>query len=450
MAKDTLNSKTAEEIETIISRIQNDVSGGNYDFSKCDSIILNHDGKKRYVKEYKDIYSTESIMCLYIKHILDRTFRVRYPNRNKSVRELLNVLTAVKQMGAFTIVKFDFKDYFNSVSAPYVFEKFIRPQMSNRFEISLISDFVSNTKYAYAGLVTSNVLSEIVAKSFDDEVRKAFILKGILFFERYIDDGIIIFNEDVPIDDIQDVLNRSLEKAYLDTSLVVQPKCKTRFNHDKFFHVTRKDITSTSISFDYLGYEVFICKGTGRRNKPIIEMTYGITQSKQEKYKKRVCDFITLFADPASVDYQNIEMLRHRLSAFASRTVYQGNKFNTPVWKVKGFIANYGELRYLLDTGQVDSRTVDYLKTLLESAFVATGTDLPHFLKSEQSRAGYNLYDNMRKNKTLLFVERIGYDYDSLSKKCGQIGIKTVDKDGKRRGYGTMVREYLIKTKVGY
>jgi hypothetical protein len=450
VAKDTLTSKTSEEIEEIISRVHDDVSAGRYDFSTCDSIVLNYGGKKRFVKEYKDIYSTESILCLCIKHILDRTFRVKYPNRNKAVRELFNVLTAVKQMGAFTIVKFDFKDYFNSISTPYVFEKYIRSQMSDRFEVSLICDFVNQTRYAYAGLGTSNVISEIIAKHFDDEIRKAFISKSVLFFERYIDDAILIFNENITTDEIQRVMNHSLELIYRDSTISVKPKCKTRFNVSKFFHVTKNGVTASPISFDYLGYEVFLRTTTGKKGKSDIDVKYGITQGKQDKYKERVSDFISLYTNPASLDYRNLEMLRHRLCAFTSRTVYQGSKYNSSVWKVKGFIANYGELRYLLDEGQVDVRTVNYLKTMLEDAFSVAGISLPYFLKGEQNRAGYSLFENMRRNKTLLFVERIGYDYNSLAEKCAQLGIKTFDKDEKKRGYGTMVREYLIKTKVGY
>jgi len=49
-----------------------------------------------------------------------------------------------------------------------------------------------------------------------------------------------------------------------------------------------------------------------------------------------------------------------------------------------------------------------------------------------------------------LLVADIGYDYQALIKLCNKIGINGIDKNGAKRGYGTLVREYLIKTKVGY
>ncbi len=48
-------------------------------------------------------------------------------------------------------------------------------------------------------------------------------------------------------------------------------------------------------------------------------------------------------------------------------------------------------------------------------------------------------------NRTLLLVEHVGYDKIGLEKLCVQIGISVSGK-----GYNNLVREYLMKTKVGY
>ncbi len=121
VATDTTTTKTREEIKAIESAVISAVSSLEYDFSKSESIVLNQEGKKRLVKQYRNIYSPESILCQCIKQILDRTFRIKYPNRNRTIRTLFDTLRAVKQMAEFTIIKYDFKDYFNSVSSSYVF-----------------------------------------------------------------------------------------------------------------------------------------------------------------------------------------------------------------------------------------------------------------------------------------------------------------------------------------
>ena len=57
-----------------------------------------------------------------------------------------------------------------------------------------------------------------------------------------------------------------------------------------------------------------------------------------------------------------------------------------------------------------------------------------------------DLYNNMQNYRTLLFVELIGINHGTLKKMCRQIGI---DVSGDK-GYDGLVRDYLIKVKVGH
>lgn len=444
-ANDRDKNKKKEELEDIIASVKTAVANIEYNFAKSESIVLSQDKKKRFVKQFKDLYSVENILCQCIKQMLDRALKVKYPNRNKSVRALFDVLTAVKQMSDFTIVRFDFKDYFNSVSAVYVFEKFIKPKLSDRFEIDIIGEFSKKTRFAYAGFCSSNVIAEIIAKHFDEYLKLAFIDKGIIFYERYIDDAVIIFNEHVEKSNCLDKLHETLESIFRDKSFDVLPKCKTKFNSNKFKYISRRNIGVNTVSFDYLGYEFWLnVKNTE------IQIKYGITKEKRDKYNKRLSKLIMCYTDIHHKDYNNLELLRHRISVFSTRTVYRNKKFKSDVWKAKGFIRNYGELRYLLDTGLIEDETTIFLKTMIEEGFNSISLPLPYFMKGSKDTAGYNLFENMKINKTLLLVKHIGYDYYSLVKLCAQIGKKNTDKDGKKRGYGTLVRDYLIETKVGY
>lgn len=441
-ANDYKNPKTDMELQELTNKAIESYSSNTYSFSGYSSMFLNQGPKKRTVKYYDDIYSTENILCQCVKQILDRSFNIKYPNRNKTVRSLFSYIAAMTQMSHFTIVKFDFKDYFNSVSAPYVFKKCIRPQISRRVELDLIREFCYSTKYAYAGLCTSNAISEIIAKTFDDALKCKFSSKGLLFYERYIDDCILLLNEHVEIDDIKQSINDILNDIFHSKIECDFCKCKTKFNDNKFRYLSSKSIAAMPYSIDYLGYE-FLFSLTSR-NK--INVQYGITESKRKKYCKRVDKIITLYKTPSSPDYNNLELLRHRIQAFASREVYISKHFKSNVWKVKGFISNYGELRYFLDTSLLENDTKIFLQNMIEECFNRSGVSLPYFLKT----SGYNLFENLKRNKTLLLVDTIGYDYESLSSLCHSIGINPIGADGKRRGYGTLVRDYLIKVKVGY
>ncbi|NLX75519.1 MAG: hypothetical protein GXZ13_06795 [Synergistaceae bacterium] len=424
------------QIASLTEKVLADLGSGNYDFSKYDSLVLKQGKKNRRVMLYK-LFSTENILCQYIKQILDRRFKVKYPNRNKAIHTLFDFLKAIKQMSEFTVIKYDFKDYFNSVSASYVFEKYILRQMTDHFETDLISAFSSQTKYAYAGLNTSNLFSEIIAIKFDEQIREKFSQHGLLFFERYIDDSIIILNQNLEKAVCDEILNEALLEIYYDKSISVTPQCKTKFNLGKFRIVTRRSLTATSpSSVDFLGYEFFFKKSL----KDKTEIQCGITAEKRDKYNGQVDEIIADYKQDS-----NMELLRHRIAAFSSRIVYMSKKFSSTVWKAKGVINNYGELRFLIDTDLLHDVTKDFLKNMIETAFARNDVSLPYFLIRSTTQRGYNLLKNMKVNKTILLVEHIGYDKLGLEKLCSQIGIAVY---GKR--YGTLVREYLIKTKVGY
>ncbi|MGL6195579.1 MAG: hypothetical protein ACRC2T_12235 [Thermoguttaceae bacterium] len=445
-AVDTKPKKTQEELDIIITNVKKAYTKGKYDFSNSLSFLLKQNGKKRFVKQYEDSYSTESVLCQCIKQIVDRKFKIKYPNRNKTIKSLFGILSAVKQMSDFTIVKFDFNDYFNSVSATYVFEKFIKPQLLDRDEIELVKDFTDKIKYAYAGFSTSNAIAEIIAKHFDASIRKALMSKGILYFDRYVDDSILILNQHVEESTLQAILKQSLQEVFHDSTVKTPIKCKTKFNHSKFKYITRRQLSTTSCSIDYLGYEFQLSSNANN-----VDLKYGITKAKRKKYNNRIDQLISYFKTSSHKDCGKLELLRHRIFGFTSRTVYLNKRFRSNVWKVKGFISNYGELRYLLDTDLILDDTKTFLKNMIEEAFARAGiVDMPYFLKGAQSKPGYNLFENMKANKTILLVEQIGHDYNSLVKLCAKVDIKNIDRNGKKRGYGTLVREYLIKIKIGY
>lgn len=441
-ANDYKNPKTDVELQQLIDDAVATFNSGAYNFSGYSSMFLNQGAKTRTIKYYENIYSAENVLCQCVKQILDRTFNIKYPNRNKTIRSLFSYIAAMTQMSHFTIVKFDFKDYFNSVSAPYVFEKCIKPHLSRRIELDLIKEFCYSTKFTYAGLCTSNAISEIIAKTFDDALRAKFSSKGLLFYERYIDDCILLLNEHIKVDDIKIIINEILDDIFHTEFGYNLLKCKTVFNDDKFRYLSSESVSSSRYSLDYLGYEFWFSLTTQDK----VSIQYGITDNKIKKYSKRLEKIITLYKMPSSPDYENLELLRHRIKAFASREVYISKHFKSNVWKVKGFISNYGELRYFLDTPLIESNTKAFLENMIEDAFNSSGVPFPYFLKTN----GYNLFDNLKSNKTILLVDTIGYDYNSLSSLCKSIGISPIGIDGKRRGYGTLVRDYLIKVKVGY
>ena len=437
-----LNTERKNEaaINSLIDKISNDYDTGNFNFSNFSDVSINQMGKIRHTKMYQS-FSSEEILCIYLKRLLDRKFHIKYPNRNEYMHSLFDIVNALHNMNDFVIVRFDFEDFFNSVSSEYVFKKYIINSSMERYQSELLEKFVKSTKYAYAGLNTSNIICEIIAKHFDQLLNLKFKDSGLIFYRRYIDDGILVFYKRVSEIFCLDTINETIREIFLDANIKNEHICKTKLNNPKTKYISVYDLATqnTSDKFDFLGYNFELTPTKKSDGRISTSFKYGITQKKIDKYTKKINDIVT--------DYKihnNIELLRHQIKAFSHRTVYQINKYKTLIWKNKGFISNYQELRYRKNL--LTDETKDFLENVIINAFVNQGLPLPYFLTNDNSESIFNLYNNMANYKTLLFVEPIGISFETLAKMCTQIGI-TVDGS---KNYDGLVRDYLIKVKVGH
>lgn len=433
--------KTEQAIKDIIDNAEKAYIDKTYDFKNYSTLQLRQGDSRRTVKMYSP-FSAEELLCVYLKRVLDKKFHITYPNRNTFIRSLFDTIYGLKDMSDYVICKFDFSDFFNSVSSMFVYQKHIKEAGLERFQSELLKQFVDSTEYAYAGLNTSNILCEIIAKSFDSLITQKFKDAGLILYKRYIDDGVIVFNRYISKDDCLAIIQAAINEAFYDSNLVGIAPCKVMLNPDKTKYIARRNLTvgGAPSAFDFLGYEfVLEAKTAGRSEKT--EFQYGITQKKITKYTKRINAIVKEYTEAPQ---RNMELLRHQIKAFTHRTVYRINRYKSVIWKSKGFLSNYCELRYHMD--ELTPQTEKFLKDVVRDAFTNSGVALPYFLKGDSKESIYSLYNNMQVYRTLLFVEMIGIDCCALKKMCSQIGIDVTS----GKGYDGLVRDYLIKVKVGH
>lgn len=386
-------------------------------------------------------FSVEDILCIYIKRLLDRKLHINFPNRNTCVHSLFDTISLLKDMNDYTIVKFDFQDFFNSISSTYVYSKILKKLSFERYQLRLIKDFVQKTKYTYAGLSTSNILCEIIAKEFDELLLNKLCNYGVIYHKRYVDDSIVIMNSFIKKNQFELIVSDCINEIFYDRNIEFSERCTTKLNLSKTKYISMRDLKSSGseMDIDFLGYLFRLkYKPTNRRNA-ITEIKYGITDKKIDKYKNKINAIVVEFTI-----HKNMELLRHQLKAFCSRTVYQIIKYKSLIWKTKGFISNYNELRFRTDL--LIPETKNFLKNSIADAFRNNGISIPYFLKGNLENSPYNLYNNLINNETMLFVEKIGIGRSKLEKLCSQVGIDiSID-----RSYDSLVREYLIKVKIGH
>ena len=430
--------KTEQVINDSISCAIKAYEKKTYDFNKYIQLELNQNGKKRKVIMYKP-FSPEELLCIYLKRLLDRKYHICYPNRNEYIRTLFDTIAAVKDMSDYTIFRFDFADFFNSVSSEYVYQKYIKNGLLERYQADLLESFVHATKYTFAGLNTSNILCEIIAHDFDQILIQKFSQHGIILYKRYIDDGIIILNRYISQDECLELVNNTIQSVFYSAQASRITPCKTSLNLEKKKYIAGRQlgVGEKPKCFDFLGYEFELTRTEPNKTT----FRYGITKAKIDKYTERIEKLVSEYEISQQKD---VELLRHRIKAFTHRSVYRINRYKSVIWKNKGFIANYCELRYRIDS--LTDSTEDFLKNAVIRAFTNNNISVPYFLKGKRDESIYNLYNNMKNYRTLVFEELIGIDYNSLKSMCRQIGI---DVSGEK-GYDGLVRDYLIKVKVGH
>ena len=57
-----------------------------------------------------------------------------------------------------------------------------------------MKEFFEANKNCSAGFPTSNLMAELISKDFDVELKANLSKYGVIYFERYVDDGFIILN----------------------------------------------------------------------------------------------------------------------------------------------------------------------------------------------------------------------------------------------------------------
>lgn len=430
--------KSKYELDSIIKTVTEKYKKNEYDFKEFSVLNLSKDKKVRKVYTYKD-FSLENILCIYMKRLLEKKFYVKYPNRNKFIHSLFDIMNSLKDMNDYTIYRFDFKKFFDTISNEYVFEKYIKNINLERYQIDLINKYVQDVKYCHAGFNVSNIFCEIISRDFDELLRAELNSKGAIYYRRYVDDGIIVFNQYIEKEECKRVIENIIEKVFRDNKIICKTKCKVTLNLKKEQYISRRNIPEKT-EFDFLGY--LFCLEKTKEDK--IKMSYGITKKKIDKYNRRIENIVLEYKKN-----KQMELLRQKIKAFCFRIVYRVNKKNMILWKDKGFIANYSELRYR--TENLTKETEMFLKNAVKNAFGKNEVKLPYFLKESkkpicEEENIYNLYNNLKRYKSLIFIDEIGIKKETLIKLCRRLNMYIEDTDS----YEHILQEYLLTIKVGH
>lgn len=420
LIEDTEDEELIRDRFLIYNRIRNK----QVDFqNNLEKGIIKQHKKTRLI--YKVNSTNEEMALKYLKRRLDIELNIKYANRNCIMRELFPVIENIACLGDFTIFRFDFKHFFESVEARGIFDEYVADTNLRRYEKDLLKQLTDLYKYCFAGLPTSNAFIEIVANRFDQVLKSKFGDKGLCFYSRYVDDGILIFNEFVDKTYIQKVLDDAIREVFNMPSV--------RLNADKTCYLTKY---TGDLKFDYLGYQF----EKNRRGKKV-NFLFGIADSKIKKYQNKLDCIIKQY-----IKDNNIELFRHRILYYISRIVFYTNtnsRYSTlGKWDVSGIIENYGLLRkYIVNKSRLIRTTQVFLFNGVYNGCVRAGLinkKIPYFLR-EKGKDVYSIAYGLQKNKTIIFHPNIGWSAEYLKK---QITRLAPEMDLKKKSYRELSKIY--------
>lgn len=424
----------AREYEIYNTLLQGAVHIGN-----IESVFIKKEGKIREVCVLKS--SIDKLVVNYLARRMREVFKVSFLNRDKIMEIVINLVDSLPKLQDYTIYRFDFKDFFKSVSAKLIYEKYIKESDMYRFEKKILLELIEKTKdFGCAqGLATSNVLIEIISNEFDNAVITSFDDLGIVLYKRYVDDGIIIFNRHVEIKEIRDIIQNKIDDIFN----VAKNDDYRKFIIRKVTLSLKKEKYQTKYlgvkEFDYLGYAFYLEKLNGK-----IYYRYGIATRKLEKYKQQLR---AIYKDYSVTG--NERLLYHRLRFFISRIVYydySGYRYKGDrKWDVQGLINSYRMLKrfmiYVLNENKIMDETKEFLesyhKDLLKEMFITYRFIIPDFLKGK-GIDNYSLWLAFEKNHSIVFQANIGWNIQYLAG-----AIKDITGNSYRGSYTDLVKKYL-------
>ena len=428
------NTKVRSECDRIFALTESNV----VDFTKgLIKSVYSKNGHKRYVATYSSAFNEGYSIERNLAHQIARVCKVDFPNRALMIHELFEITKVLPLMMNFTIIRFDFKGYFYSIKPSYIWERFMKEKLPDYVDKSLIKSFCEQIDIAYPGLEMSNVMAEIAAIEFDRKLKSYVSKYGILFYGRYVDDGVLILKNEASTRQILSYMRKALRETFC--LKISSNTCTTKFHSlgsTKFSINSMHDVFIKPLDLSFLGYTFHLEFNSNNA----LEIEYGISQVKIDKYKNRLTGVLTRCTNSK----QCLLVLRIHLS----RIVYSVKQNAIDSWKEKGFTSTYKELKKAND--KILPSTKAALESLALDALVNSGK-MPLLTVPQQYAVNnghrYNLFKTLIGGDTLIFDyhSRIGCDWKTLLKY-----VRTVNGSCKNPDYQVLTKELLIKTRIGY
>ncbi|PEF83369.1 hypothetical protein CN939_30685 [Bacillus thuringiensis] len=350
--------------------------------------------KDRTVINKSLIKKEEQIVLDYYKLLLNRYCNIKFPNRSYIMTELMNLVPFLHNYYAFTIYKFDFKEFFYNISPKQSF-KYISDSVNLKTsEFTFLKNYTNDIEELIPGVGLHNSLIELSGDYFDFEVKKAF-KDGFLYYARYVDDCILILDEKVDENKIENTIIKLMKKC-------LGNKMEINLDKTEYYHSG-----CVNYNVNYLGY-VFQ-KGQLATNP----FKFGIAKKKLDKYAEQINNIVLEYKDN-----NDLEMLSLKLELVFKRIVYYGTRKNSKKyrWQVRGISDSYKELKRFMknneDYKRITKETETFFGRSIERSFAKNRIEMPAKIKNQlKNKKFISCFLN---NRALLLHQKLGLNHSKL------------------------------------
>ena len=228
------------------------------------------------IKDYSKV-----LIIRAITDYLQKTFKIKSPNRDRIVRGVIETLCDSTPM---YILKKDIKSFYENIEIAPLYELIFKKNLLPFYTKKLLRDFFSNFCNSSVGiprgLGLSAVLAEIFLLEFD---KKISLSNGVYKYFRYVDDILIFCTTESALKTIETNLT-----TYLPDRLEFNTKKSTSsitVASEKFF---------TKKSIEYLGYEFKFEDSINQKRPRSVDIS--IATKKIKKIKTKIILSIKNFA----------------------------------------------------------------------------------------------------------------------------------------------------------
>ena len=357
-------------------------------------LITNY-GKTREIYFFTDKSSPEYKCAISLNAALKKLDVYEHLNTTQITESIIHNLQSLHSSHNFTIVKFDFVNYFASLSTKYIYDYYLHGKLGNDAD-SIAQVYSSQVPYVYAGLAPSNILAEIMTHIFQNELLNNLKGYNVLGLYSYVDDFVLILGENVSKDDVIAHINTTITQVFGKPHKVPND-VHIYTDGPKFSYLTQDNLPLTFVN---LGYEYNLYYSHG------IKFTLGIPKYKRDAYCRILKDVITN-------NYSNVERLRSYIYCYTHRIVAKVKGSNNV-----GKNVSYTRLAssHIVHTyySLFDVSTIKFFQNAILDCFDALNYKLPYYLADRSMHSAYNLHHNIITHKAIVLNPKFGLPYTNL------------------------------------